>query len=374
MRHPRGLLVWLCTCSLTASSFAAVQEPVDYEVVARIKQEAFGRSQVMDMAGIIADVYGPRFSNSPAYNEAIEWARDRLEGFGVATAIEAYGNAGVGWQNEYTSMHMLEPQYMTMIAYPVPWSRATEGRIETTAVFIDGQQIFADSDLSPYLDQVKGRVVFIDPERRLVPDFLPAAERFTSAQLDDWSRFFARPRSDAARMPRREPDRPRRAEDDSSPRPLPTERIAELLDAAGATALASPGLGTEIGAFDQGTVRVVGGEPLAPDESKPMPHVIVAPEHYNRVVRVLERGLDVEIELEVRVRYDETDLQDYNVVAEIPGSDLAHEIVMIGGHFDAESAGTGATDNGAGSAVVMEVMRILHAIDARPRRTIHGVL
>ena len=156
--------------------------------------------------------------------------------------------------------------------------------------------------------------------------------------------------------------------------PLPRERVQAFLEAAGAALLVSPGLGTNLGAFDKGTVRVVGGAPILPDDPRPMPHVIVAAEHYNRVVRLLERGIEVEIEAEVRIYYDEEDLQDYNLVAEIPGTDLSHEIVMIGGHFDAESAGTGATDNASGSAVVMEVMRVLHAIDARPRRTIRAAL
>ena len=133
-------------------------------------------------------------------------------------------------------------------------------------------------------------------------------------------------------------------------------------------------MGTNLGAFDKGTVRVVGGDPISPADPKPMPQVIVAPEHYNRVVRLLERGVEVTIEAEVRIHYDEEDLQDYNLVAEIPGTDLAHEIVMIGGHFDAESAGTGATDNASGSAVVMETMRVLHSIGAQPRRTIRAVL
>ncbi len=368
MGYSKVVFVGLFSWTLMTSAGGSVQEPVDYRMIERIKAEAFGRSQVMDLAGTLADVYGPRFSNSPSFNRALQWAHDKLEEFGVEAEIESFGTVGLGWENRYTSVHMLGPEYMTMIAYPVPWSRGTEGRIADTAVFVDVAEIRSAAELEPYREQVSGKIVFIARERRLAPDFTPGAERFTKSQLDDWSRFFVLPQAEPATavyVP---------TADSGLGEPLPRQRVEAFLDAAGAALLVSPGLGTNLGAFDKGIVRVVGGAPISPDDPKPMPHVIVAPEHYNRVVRLLERGIDVDIEAEVRIYYDEEDLQDYNLVAEIPGTDLAHEIVMIGGHFDAESAGTGATDNASGSAVVMETVRILHAIEARPRRTIRAVL
>ena len=368
MRYRRAVFVGLFSWALVANAGGGAQEPVDYEMIGRIRGEAFGRSQVMDLAGTMADVYGPRFSNSPSYNRAVQWAHDKFEEFGVDAEIEPFGTVGLGWENRYTSVHMLAPAYMTMIAYPVPWSRGTEGRITDAAILVNTAEIRSEAQLESYRNRVRGKIVFIVPERRLVPDFAAGGERFTSAQLDDWSRFFVLPQPEPATavyVP---------TADNPLGEPLPRQQVEAFLESAGAALLVSPGMGTNLGAFDKGTVRVVGGEPISPDDPKPMPHVIVAPEHYNRVVRLLERGIEVDIEAEVRIHYDEEDLQDYNLVAEIPGTDLAHEIVMIGGHFDAESAGTGATDNASGSAVVMETMRILHAIQARPRRTIRAVL
>jgi len=349
----------------------SAQEPVSYDVVHRIKDEAFNRSRVAELVSTIADVYGPRFSNSPAYNEATHWARDKFREFGVDAEVEPFGTVGLGWQNEYTSFHMMEPQYQTIIAYPVPWTRGTDGQIRSTAIHINAEGIHSEADLAPYGDLVAGKIVFIAAARALQPAFTPDAIRFTPDQLDDWASFGILAEPELVELVQAEYDELIAGAMDA---PMQAEAIAEFLDRAGAAALVSPGLGTDQGAFDKGTVRVVGGVPIMPGAAKPMPHLIVAAEHYNRVVRVLDMGLNVELELEVRVRYDEEDLQDYNVVSQLSGTDLAHEIVIIGGHFDAESAGTGATDNGAGSAVVMEAMRILRAIDAPPRRTIRGIL
>ncbi len=368
MRYSKAVMVGLISWALIAAGGSGVQEPLDYAMIQRIKAEALGRSQVMDLAATMADVYGPRFSNSPSYNRALQWAHDKFEEFGIDAEIEPFGTVGLGWENRYTSVHMLTPGYMTMIAYPVPWSRGTGGRITDRAVFVDAAELRSPADLERIRDVVGGKVVFIAPERQLVPDLGPGGERFTLVQLDDWARFFVLPQPDPATAVY-EP-----AAAAAGGEPLPRRQVEAFLDASGAALLVSPGMGTNLGAFDKGTVRVVGGEPISPDDPKPMPHVIVAAEHYNRVVRLLQRGFEVDIEAEVRIYYDEEDLQDYNLVAEIPGTDLAHEIVMIGGHFDAESAGTGATDNAAGSAVVMEAMRVLHEVGARPRRTIRAVL
>ncbi|HJO02714.1 MAG TPA: M20/M25/M40 family metallo-hydrolase [Acidobacteriota bacterium] len=371
MSHRAITLLALLSWPVAAGVGMPVQEPVDYDVVHRIKDEAFNRSQVAQLVRTIADVYGPRFSNSPAYNEATLWAREKFLELGVDAEVEPFGTVGLGWQNEYTSFHMMEPQYQTLIAYPVPWTRGTEGRIRSTAIHMNAAEIRSAADLEPYRTQVGGKIVFIAPARALHPSFTPDGIRFSREQLDDWASFRVLPEPGLVQLPRDEYDE---LVDGRSSEPMETEAIAEFLEKAGAAALVSPGLGTDQGAFDKGTVRVVGGEPIMPGEPKPMPHLIAAAEHYNRVVRLLDMGLEVELELEVRVRYDEDDLQDYNVVSQIAGGDLAHEIVIIGGHFDAESAGTGATDNGAGSAVVMEAMRILRAIDAHPRRTIRGIL
>ncbi len=364
-------LLALLSWPVAAGGGMLAQEPVNYDIIQRIKDEAFNRSRIAELVSTIADVYGPRFSNSPAYNEATHWAREKFREFGVDAVVEPFGTVGVGWQNEYTSFHMMEPQYQTLIAYPVPWTRGTDGQIRSTAIHVNAEEIRSAADLEPYGALADGKIVFIAPSRELQPSFTPDGIRFTREQLDDWASFRILPEPELVQLAEAEYDK---LVDGAMAAPLEATAIAELLDRAGAVALVSPGLGTDQGAFDKGTVRVVGGEPIMPGDPKPMPHLIVAAEHYNRVIRVLDMGRDVELELEVRVRYDEQDLQDYNVVSEIAGSDLAHEVVIVGGHFDAESAGTGATDNGAGSAVVMEAMRILRAIDAQPRRTIRGIL
>ena len=149
--------------------------------------------------------------------------------------------------------------------------------------------------------------------------------------------------------------------------------LNDFLDSEGVAALVQPG-SSNVGPMDKGVVHVSGDGPLPIGEAPAMPAVIIAAEHYNRMMRVLAHGVDVELEIEIRNTFHDDDPLDRNVLAEIPGSDLANEVVMIGGHFDAEPAATGATDNAAGSAIVMEAMRILQAIEAKPRRTIRAAL
>ena len=112
-----------------------------------------------------------------------------------------------------------------------------------------------------------------------------------------------------------------------------------------------------------------------PDRPRPLPEIILAVEHYNRIVRIIDEYREpATMEVEVRAEFYDKDLRGYNVVAEIPGTDKRDEIVMLGGHIDSWSPGTGAADNAAGVAVSMEAVRILNAIGARPRRTIRVVL
>ena len=127
-----------------------------------------------------------------------------------------------------------------------------------------------------------------------------------------------------------------------------------------------------VGSMDKGLVAVTGDGPLPLTEEPGLPSLVLAAEHYNRVARLIGRGFEPEMQLEVRNAFHDDDPLDYNVLAELPGGDLASEVVMIGAHFDSEPAGTGATDNASGSAIVMEAMRILAAVGVKPRRTIRA--
>jgi len=363
MSYHRELLTIILVNVFAFSSFA--QENIDYQVIDAIREEGFNRSQVMELASFMADVYGPRFSNSPGYNKAVQWAVRKFKEFGIEAKMEPYGEVGIGWENKFTSVHMHEPQYMTLLAYPAPYSRGTNGKVVSRVIHLNSEEIYSEEDLKKYNSKVKGKIVFIAPERKLTLNFKPDAVRLSEEELEEMAELRIIPEK---RMDRRR-DRQRQER-----RPLPRKRIRDYLEKQGALVVVEPGGPQGPAPMDKGIVLVNSGPPISKKAHKPMPHLIVAAEHYNRIVRILEKDINVQMEVEVRVKYDEEDLQDYNVIAEIPGTDLRDEIVMIGGHYDGESAATGASDNASGCAAVMEAMRILKTIDAKPRRTIRAAL
>jgi len=362
---------FLMTLPALLTGIAFGQEKIDYEMINRIREESFERSRVMEIAGDMCDVYGPRFSHSPAYKKAAQWARQKFEAFGLESRLEPYGEVGVGWECLYVSVHMHAPQYMPMIAYAKPYSRGTNGKIISDIVPIDTKKIFSEPDLERFKGKLRGKIIFVVPKRLLTLNFRPDAVRLSKEELDDMEELRIRPMEKAAAESERNDQNPER---DKIRQPLPPSEIEEFFEKEGVAAFVEPGGPQGDAPMDKGKVVVSAGPPLQRGAVRPLPAVIVAVEHYNRVMRLLEKGLEVKMEIETRVNYDDQDLQDSNVMAELPGTDLKDEIVMIGGHYDSEPAGTGATDNAAGSAIVMEAMRILKAVGARPRRTIRAAL
>ena len=369
MRTQTGVLSLVFAYSFSIAAPAAQQgsgprpqEPVDTDMIVKMREEGFQRSQVMDLAWMMTDVFGPRYANSPSYDRAAAWAKEKFDEWGLANAaLEPWGEYGLAWENNYVTVHLLSPGYQPMIGYAVPNTRGTDGVIRDSVVFVDVTRIYSEADLDPYRGALAGKIVLTHPERMLEPNFTPAAVRLSDEELSDMARLVIAPPTHGGDE--------RRAE----PRPVSGERLSAFFEEEGAAVLVSPGT-DNVGPMDKGIVAVSGSSPTPVGSTPPMPAVVVSAEHYNRAIRVLQRGIDVQMEIEVRNTFSDDDPLDYNVIAEIPGSDLAHEVVLIGGHFDAEPAGTGATDNAAGAASVMEAMRILEAIGAQPRRTIRAAL
>lgn len=355
-------IVILCTFVLSSQTVLS-QEKVYWDVVQKIRDEGFERSNVMETASYLSDVYGPRLAHSPSYNAAAEWAKNRLEEFGLENAhLEKWGEFGLGWENEYTSVHMTKPRYMPIIAYPNAWTSGTNGKITGPAVHIDFKELREKEDLDKFRGKMRDAIVFTAPERDMHLNFMPDAERYTEEDLDKLAET-------TIIVPDKGYESNVNLEFKREQQGLTRIQIMEFFLKEGAAAFVSTDRDG-----DDGTVYVYGRPVRSKDEEKPPPTLTMAAEHYNRIIRILEKDIPVEMEVEIRSRFYENELLDYNVVAEIPGTDLAHELVMLGGHFDAASAGTGATDNAAGSSVVMEAVRILRAIGVKPRRTIRAVL
>ena len=344
------------------STTVKAQEPVYWDVVQQIREEGFERSEVMETASYLTDVFGPRLAHSPSYYDALDWVQERLEDYGLKNVQkEPWGEFGLGWENQYTSVHIIKPRYMPVIAYPNAWSSGTDGKVTGPVVYVNFQELKSDDDLRRYRGKVKGAIIFLIPEIPLSQNFDPDAVRFSQKDLDERSQTVIEVPSDDEDMPELNFD----IENDR----LTFKDIMEYLASEGAAVFAFP----DWQGGDDGTVYVFGELVKSEDEIVPYSSITMATEHYNRIVRILEKDIPVEMEVEVRTSFTKNTI-DHNIVAEIPGTDLSDELVMFGGHFDATSAGTGATDNGAGSSIVIEAVWILKALEIKPRRTIRAAL
>lgn len=334
------------------------KEPVNLEMIAKIKAEATDNSQVMETMFYLTDVHGPRLTNSPNYEAASQWCVDQLTAWGLENArLEPWGTFGKGWAVKQFSVEMVEPQYLNMIAYPQAWTAGTEGVISGEPVLLD---IESEDDLEQYRGKLKGAIVMTRTDRKTEPHFEADAKRYTEEELAELVQA-PEPGAKPSWWARRQEYRQRRALH---------RKISDFFEAEGVAMILEPSR------REHGTIGVDGGGSYKMDAKPGIPAVTVAIEHYSRVVRLLDAGLPVKLAIQDQTTFFDEDSLGYNVVAEIPGSDkrLKEELVMLGGHLDSWHAGTGTTDNAAGCAVAMEAVRILNAIGAKPRRTIRIAL
>jgi hypothetical protein len=337
-------------------------EKVDYEAIYKIKDEGFQRSKVMEITSWLTDVYGPRVTNSPGFRKAGEWAVKEMTGWGLSNVkLEPWGPFGRGWSNDkFYAMVTTPGGSFPLIGMSQVWTPGTDGLVSGDAVLA---VIDSAEDFAKFKGQLKGKVVLTTAMRAVLPLWTPPASRYTDEQLKELERETdATPRGDLfgrAGGPGRQggPGGGRGAAQSFA-----AERTKFLKD-EGAIAVLVPGRG------DGGTVFVQGGGSREANAPAGLATVSIAVEHYGRIVRTLEKQMPVRIELDIRNSFHDDPLS-FNVIAEIPGTDKAAELVMLGAHFDSWQGGTGATDNAAGSAVMMEAMRILKQSGLKLRRTV----
>jgi hypothetical protein len=363
-------LLAAATCVALAFGVAVrAQERLDYPTLGKIQDEALNRSQVMDHEWWLSDVYGPRLTGSPGIKQAGDWAVKRLTEWGLANVHQHKWKFGKGWSLQRFSAHLIEPQIQPLIGFPKSWTPGTNGVVSADVVAVS---IRSEADLEKYRGKLAGKVVLTQPAREVKMLDGRVVWRMDDEML-----------AEAERMPVPAPPAP--------PRPTgPTlqEKTNQFLLAEGVVAAFDRGSDTAVVAMggvehlsamtqrtDGGTVFVMSGGPRDENAGKVVPQVTLAVEHYNRMARLIDRKIPVKVELNIQAQFhDETDANGFNVIADIPGTDPAGEIVMIGAHLDSGHSATGATDNGTGVAVLMEAMRILQASGVRPRRTIRLAL
>jgi len=332
------------------------QEKVDLEMVTRIRYEGFRNSKVMEIASGLMDGIGPRLTGSPNMKRANEWTRDQLTSFGLSNAhLESWGPFGRGWANEYINVRMTSPDTAPLIAYAKAWTPGTNGVLKGKCIRV---KIENKKDFDKYRGKLAGLIAIFGPDPEVKTITQPMFERLGEKELADIGQYQIPSEKQAFRY-RQYIKRMQFIKELN--KFLADEKVLALVDHG-------------YGSFGGGTVFVQSGGSWKADETVSVPGITVALEQWDRIARLLEQKKDVELELNVTNNFSDADPMQYNTVAEIPGTDKKDELVMVGAHLDSWHSGTGATDNGAGSVVMMEVMRILKALDVKPRRTIRIAL
>jgi carboxypeptidase Q len=332
---------------------AQAPDTADLNAIYQIKDEGFNHSQVMDTMSYLTDVYGPRLTNSPNIKQAADWTMGKMKEWQLANVhLEPWGPFGKGWSNERFSLQAISPRPFPLIAYAKAWTPGTNGMVTAEAVWAPIQK---EEDIEKYRGKLKGKFVLTAQQPEIPSRTEAQFHRYTDAELAEEAtepvavREAAEERRARFRMQREL-----------------NQKIQKFLVEEGVAVWIEPSSG------DDGTVWAQSGGGRDPKDPAAPCRVAVANENYGRLVRMLEKKVPVTLQADIQNKFYEDDLNSFNIIGEIPGSDKARagEIVMVGAHFDSWHAGTGATDNGAGSGVMLEVMRILKATGVKLRRTV----
>jgi carboxypeptidase Q len=338
------------------------KESLDFAMYQDIREEALTHSHIMEYASGLMDGIGPRLTGSPNLKRANEWTRDQFTSMGCAHAyLEDWGDFGMGWQQLNTWVRMTSPDAAVFIAQAAPWSPATKGPVSGPAVWVD---IKTEGDFDKYKGKLGGKIIFLGEMRDVKPVDKPLFARNEEADLkriEGYPTNLGSGGSFASFLKTLEI----------------REKIGHFLAVEQAIAVITPSRDGRNSGGSGGTIFDDTGAGFGwliyqRDHANPLPIAVTAIENYGRVYRLLKAGVPVNIELNIDTKFTGDHEHGFDTIAEIPGTDpkLKDEVVMVGGHLDSWASATGATDNGAGSVVAMEVMRILTALQVKPRRTI----
>jgi len=354
MLTAKRLISSIAIFSLAAALHGSAQEKVDLETISKIRYEGFRNSKVMEIASGLMDQIGPRLTGSPNMLRANEWTRDKLKEFGLVNShLESWEPFGRGWANEFTSVRMVSPDMAPLIAYAKAWTPGTNNAVRGKVVRVN---IRGPQDLAKYRGKLAGKIVLAGDDPEIKPSVEPLSERLNEKSLTDIEHYqIPSERSNLAFREFAQRARFNRTLNKF----FEDEKVLAVIDHSR-------------GNIGGGTVFVQQGGSYKVGQTVGTTQITLAAEHWTRIARILAAKKDVELELNVKNNfYDGPDAMAPNdTIAEIPGTDKKDEVVMLGAHLDSWHTGTGATDNGAGTVVMMEAVRILKALDLKPRRTI----
>jgi Zn-dependent M28 family amino/carboxypeptidase len=374
---------------LLVAAFAAIptaqqpSEKLDYAAIAQIRDEGLSRSQAMETLWWLTDRYGPRVTGSPAFEEAGAWAMKKMTDWGLTNVHREEWDFGRGWSLVRFSAHMTEPQVQVLIGLPKTWSVGTEGPVTADVVRVSAT---SEVDLAKYKGQLKGKIVLSQPARAvrmLEGPFIVRMDGELAKEAETTPIPAQRPSAGSGQAGRGRGE-------DAGDQPAGggrgqaqqfQQRLQQFYKDEGVVAVFDRG-------SDSDTANM--GSNLSVNQQHPdggtifpgtvnraaaagVPQVTLAVEHYNRMVRLIEHNVPVKVELDLKVQFHEN-AKGYNFVGDIPGTDLASEVVLLGAHFDSHSFATGATDNATGSTAMLEAARIIKTLGLKPRRTIRVAL
>ncbi len=353
---------------LITTAVLAQTEKVDLSVIQQIRKEGLDNSQVMDIAFQLTDVNGNRLTNSPGYMRAANFASSKLSAWGLQNvAIDPWGEFGKGWELEKCYLALKTPYYKNLLAYPKTWTSGTRGSKTAELLVIAAKDTI---ELEKYRGQLKGKILILDQAIVYKHSFKADAVRYSDAELQAMAA--AQPTPPRAAPNPNDTAAARRMREQAQARGGGSQRLIALLKdmarAEGAIAIVSNGSARS----HDGTIFAQGGGAYKASDPENFLDMVLGVEDYNTLLRLAKAGIPVSMEADVKTKFYNKDVQGYNVIGEIAGTDplLKNEIVMIGAHLDSWQTGTGATDNASGSAVMMEVMRILKTLNISTRRTI----
>lgn len=365
------LALCVCVSALVAQSRS---ETLDYAAIGQIRDEGLNRSQAMETVFWLSDRYGPRLTGSPAATEAAGWTMKKMTEWGLSNVHGEEWDFGKSWSLARFSAHMIEPQIQPLIGFPKSWSVGTDGPVTADVVVAT---IATDADFAKYKGQLKGKIVLAQPARavrmlegpfivRMDGDLAKEAETTPVPALrgrggrgaadDDPGDEPGGGRGQAARLQQR------------LQQFYKDEGVVAVFDRGSDSDTANMGSNLSVNQQHPDGGTVFPGT-ITRTNAPSVPHVTLAVEQYNRMVRLLEHHVPVKAELDVRVQFYEN-AKGFNIIGEIPGTDLASEVVMLGAHFDSHPFATGATDNATGCTAMLEALRIIKTLGLRPRRTI----
>lgn len=338
------------------------------DTLSRIRKEAMERSQIMKTMHMFTDVYGPRLTGSPNHKNAAEWAIKQMTSWGLENAhLEPWNFGHPGWLNERLTAHIISPVKDPLVCEVLAWTPSTKGTVTAKAFQLmlpeRPSQDVLNNFFAAQKNRVRGRIVLVGKHTFTPVNLNPPAKRTSDEQIERRYGPNAQPFVFPTPSPTPTPD-------PNAPKPLTNAQVAEQLDAflrENGALIRVNDAGREfrqIRAFNNRTF----------DVNKTIPTVVMSNEDFGRITRILADGTDVTLEFNIVNRVYPEGTTSYNTIAEIPGSDKADEVIMLGGHLDSWHAATGATDNAIGCAIMMEAARILKALGEKPRRTIRVAL